>query len=282
MARDPASVIVMENGPDSVRLRPESVVVAAGRPARTARAPLNTPIVLSAPFHFGPDDNYYLRQGSSDTITAFEDAVGRLDGGNALAFASGMAAMAAVVEGQATGTVAVVPKSGYAGAITIFDDQRRLGRMSIRSVDITDTRAVCAALPGAGLLWLESTTNPMLGVVDVPALVTAAHEHGALVCVDSTFATPLVFRPLEHGADVVMHSATKYLSGHSDLLMGVLVARDVELTARLRARRDITGGVPGRSRPTWRCGGCAPWPCGWSGPRPAPSSSPGAWPPIPA
>jgi cystathionine gamma-synthase len=227
------------------QLRPESVVVAGGRPPRTPRAPLSTPIVLSATFQHGPDDNYYLRQGSSDTIRAFEDAVGALEGGTALAFGSGMAAVAAVVEGRPGGAVAVVPRSGYSGTVTLFDEQQRMGRMQVRPVDITDTAAVLAALPGADLLWLESVTNPMLGVADLPTLIAAAHEVGAVACVDSTFSTPLVVRPLEHGADVVMHSVTKYLSGHSDLLMGVLVTRQADLTAHLKQRRDLTGGLPG-------------------------------------
>jgi cystathionine gamma-synthase len=201
--------------------------------------------VLSATFQHGPDDNYYLRSGSNDTIRAFEDAVGALEGGTALAFGSGMAAVAAVVEGQPAGAVAVVPKSAYSGTVALFDEQQRMGRMQVRPVDITDTAAVLAALPGADLLWLETVTNPMLGVADLPTLIAAAHDVGALACVDSTFSTPLVVRPLEHGADVVMHSATKYLSGHSDLLMGVLVTRDPELTAGLKLRRDLTGGMPG-------------------------------------
>jgi cystathionine gamma-synthase len=226
-------------------LRPESIVVASGRPPRTPRAPLSTPIVLSAPFQHGPDDNYYLRQGSSDTIRAFEQTVGDLEGGAALAFGSGMAAVSAVAEGQRTGAVAVVPSSGYSGSVMLFDEQQKMGRMEVRSVDITDPDAVIAALPGADLLWLESVTNPLLGVVDLPVLIDAAHEAGAIACVDSTFCTPLVVRPLEHGADIVMHSATKYLSGHSDLLMGVLVTRSESLGGTLRLRRDLTGAVPG-------------------------------------
>ena len=226
-------------------LQPESIAVASGRPERTHRAPLSTPIVLSAPFHHGPDDNYYLRQGSSDTIRSFEDAVGALEGGQALAFGSGMAAVAAVVEGQPTGTVAVSPRQGYTGTGTIFAMQQELGRMTVREVDVTDTDAVLAALPGANLLWLESPTNPMLGVADLPVLIEAAHEAGAIVCVDSTFNTPLILRPLDFGADVVMHSATKYLAGHSDVLMGVLVTRSESLGQALRTRRDFTGAIPG-------------------------------------
>ncbi len=229
-------------------MHPETQVVAAGRPARDPRAPMNESIVLSATFHSGPDDNYYLRQGSSDTIRAFESAIGELEGGTALAFGSGMAAISAVVEGRPAGTVAVIPASGYSGMTMLFESQRDLGRMTVRPVDITDTAAVLAALterPGAGLLWLETTTNPMMGVTDLPVLIEAAHAVGALVGVDATFSTPLLVRPLDFGADVVMHSATKFLSGHSDLLMGVLTARDPDVVAQLRGRRNITGGVPG-------------------------------------
>ncbi len=226
-------------------LQPESIAVTSGRPARTDRAPVNTPIVLSATFHHGPDDNYYLRQGSSDTIRAFEQAVGDLEGGRTLAFASGMAATAAIAEGQPAGTVAVVPREGYNFTGTIFAAQQRLGRMTVREVDVTDTDAVLAALPGAGVLWLESPTNPLLGIADLPVLIEAAHQAGAIVCVDSTLNTPLILRPLDHGADVVMHSATKYLAGHSDLLMGALITRSPDLGDALRARRDMTGAVPG-------------------------------------
>ena len=226
-------------------MHPESIAVASGRPARTHRAPVNTPIVLSAPFHHGPDDNYYLRQGSSDTIRAVEQAIGDLEGGQALAFASGMAAIAAVVEGQPAGAIAVVPQQGYNFTGTIFAAQEKLGRMTVREVDVTDTAAVLAALDGAALLWLESPTNPLLGVADLPVLIDAAHAAGAIVAVDSTLNTPLVLRPLDYGADIVMHSATKYLAGHSDLLMGALVTRSSTLGDALRARRDMTGAVPG-------------------------------------
>lgn len=206
---------------------------------------MNTPIVLTAPFHHGPDDNHYLRQGSSDTIRAFEDAVGSLEGGTALAFASGMAAIAALVEGQRAGTVAVVPRAGYSGCVALFEEQQRMGRMHVRSVDMGDTAAVLAALDGADLLWLETVANPLMNVTDLPVLVAAAHDAGAIVCVDSTFTPPLIVRPLEHGADIVMHSATKSLSGHSDLLMGVLITRSEPLAAALKLRRDLTGAVPG-------------------------------------
>jgi cystathionine gamma-synthase len=186
-----------------------------------------------------------VRHIGSETVQSFEAALGALEGGTALAFSSGMAAIAAVAEGQPTGTVAVVPTAAYSGTVTIFGEQQRLGRMAVRPVDIADTDAVLEALPGADLLWLESVTNPLMAVADLPALIAAAHEAGALVCVDSTFSTPMCVRPLELGADVVMHSVTKYLSGHSDVLMGALVTRAPELGQRLHARRGLTGGIPG-------------------------------------
>ena len=226
-------------------MHPESIAVASGRPARTHQAPVNQPIVLSAPFHYGPDDNYYARQATTDTIRAFEQAVGDLEGGQALAFASGMAAIAAVAEAQPTGTIAVVPQQGYNLTGTIFDTQQELGRMAVRAVDVTDTGAVLDALDGANLVWLESPTNPLLGVVDLPVIIDAAHAAGAIVAIDSTLNTPLVLRPLDYGADIVMHSATKYLAGHSDLLMGALVTRSAALVESLRARRTLTGSVPG-------------------------------------
>jgi cystathionine gamma-synthase len=229
------------------QLRPESVLVAAGRPPRTGGTPMNPPIVLAAPFHHDADtgENAYVRESSSDTVRAFEDALGALEGGHAVAFATGMAATTAIVEGRPAGTVAVIPQSVYSGTVRLFDAQQRLGRMEVRPVDATDTGAVTAALPGADLLWVETVTNPLMGVVDVPAVIEAAHAQGATAVVDATFSTPLGIRPLAHGADVVMHSVTKFLSGHSDLAMGALVVPSEAAAAELRERRMLTGAIPG-------------------------------------
>ena len=225
-------------------MRVESLVVSAGRPDAPG-APLNAPIVLAAPYRNDPADNHYSREHPTETRAALESALGQLDGGSALVFASGMAAIAAVAEGQPTGTVAVVPHAAYSGAVSIFANEQALGRMTVRSVDIGDTAAVVEALDGAGLLWLEAVTNPLLSVPDLPRLIDAAHDAGAVVGVDATFATPLNVRPLGLGADIVMHSATKYLAGHSDLLMGVLVTRSSELHEQLASRRTLTGAIPG-------------------------------------
>jgi cystathionine gamma-synthase len=225
-------------------MRFESLVVSSGRPHEPG-GPMNTPIVLTAPYRHNGDDNPYSRDQPTATRAALEAALGELEGGTALAFASGMAAIAAVVEGQPTGTVAVVPAAAYSGAVSIFARAQELGRMTVRTVDIADTAAVIAELDGAGLLWLETMTNPMLAVADLPVLIEAAHAVGALVCVDATFSTPLNVRPLELGADIVMHSVTKYLSGHSDVLMGVLATSSPELAQSLLQRRTLTGAIPG-------------------------------------
>jgi cystathionine gamma-synthase len=227
-------------------LRPESVVVTAGRPD-VPGGPLNTPIVPAAPYLHDPEDNRYARHDVTDTVAAFEQTLGALEGGRALAFASGIAAVAAVVEGRAAGGIAVVPDQAYSGTMTIFAEQARLGRMTLRPVDIGDTAAVVAALDGADLVWLETVTNPLMRIPDLPAIVAAAQAQpqDVLVGIDATFSTPLVARPLDLGADVVMHSATKYLSGHSDVLLGALVTRSGELADELHLRRTATGAVPG-------------------------------------
>lgn len=224
-------------------LHPNSMVVAAGRPNPTPGAPVNQPIVLSSTFHSGAPVSYG-RQGS-DTTAAFEAAIGALEGGRTVAFSSGVAATAAVIEGLPSGAAIVIPATFYNYHRTLFDAQVTLGRMSLRVVDIADTDAVLAALPGAELAWLELPTNPMLAVPDLTAITSAARQQGVRTVVDATVATPLGIRPLEHGADLVMHSATKWIAGHSDLLMGVLSTADHDLADRLIDRRTLTGAIPG-------------------------------------
>jgi len=225
-------------------LHPESIVVTAGRPHEPG-SPITTPIVLTGPYRHHPDGNRYARHDVTETVAAFESVLGTLDGGRALAFASGMAAVAAVVERLANGSVAVVPNAGYSGTMSIFAEQERLGRLQVRRVDVASVDAVVDALPGADLLWLETESNPLMAVADLPALCAAAREAGVLTCVDATFSTPLGVRPLELGADVVLHSATKYLAGHSDVIMGALVTRSPELAEQLHGRRTLAGAIPG-------------------------------------
>ena len=225
-------------------IRTESLVVSAGRP-HVAGGPVSAPVVMTAPFRHGDGNNAYSRHDVTETVACFQELLGALEGGQALAFSSGIAAIAAVVDTLPVGTSVVVPDGQYSGTVRIFDEAEANGRLDVRRLDVADTDAVLAALPGAGLLWLESVSNPLLSVPDIPVLATAAREEGALVGVDATFSTPITLRALDHGVDVVMHSVTKYLSGHSDVLMGALVTRSAELYERLHNRRTLAGSIPG-------------------------------------
>lgn len=224
-------------------LRPGTVAVTAGRPDRAPDAPLNPPITMAATYVAGGEIEYG-RYGNP-TWTALEDALGALEGGRCLAFASGLAAGATVLDLVGTDGKVVVPRHAYTGTILQLGDLEARGRLRAELVDVTDTAAVVAACDGAALVWLESPTNPALEIADIPAITAAAHEAGAYVVVDNTFATPLLQRPLEDDVDLVVHSATKYLAGHSDVQMGALVTRDDELYGVLKGRRELVGAIPG-------------------------------------
>jgi cystathionine gamma-synthase len=206
--------------------------------------PLNEPVTFASSFHAG-GPVAYGRDGNP-TWTAFEDALGALEGGRALTFASGMAATMALFDEVRIGGVIVAPTHAYYGTRNLLAGAPD-GRWSIRLVDIADTDATLRACEGADLLFVESPTNPMLEVADLAALCAGAHERGALVAVDNTFATPLGQLPLIHGADVVVHSVTKFLAGHADVVLGATVtaASRPELHERIRRRRSSHGAIPG-------------------------------------
>jgi len=228
----------------AARLHPDSVAVAAGRPPREPDAPVNQPITPASTFHAGGPRGY--ARAGTDGSAAFEAALGALEGGSTVSFASGMAATAAVLAMLPASAALVIPTGFYNYHRTFFDNELALGRLGeLRPVDITDSQAVIAALPGASLLWLEAPTNPSLLLPDLPRLAAAAREAGVLSVVDATVATPIGVRPLEHGLDIVMHSATKWIAGHSDVLMGVLSVTDAELHQRLMTQRNLTGATPG-------------------------------------
>ena len=230
------------------RIRPETVAVTAGRPPATAGQPMNVPLVLASNFRAGTPElpvNEYSRDGGTASWHALEEAVGALEGGMAVAFGSGMGAAAAILDLVPTGAHVVVPTDSYAGVRALLGDGALIGRWKVTTVDITDTAATQQAAWAADLLWLESPTNPLLDVADLPALCRFGRERGALVVVDNTFATPLLQRPLEFGADLVMHSATKFIGGHSDLLLGLAVTADPDLLARVRRRQKLAGAIPG-------------------------------------
>lgn len=228
-------------------LSPATIAVTAGRPEPTPGAPVNPPVVLTSTFSADGPTNY--ARVDQPTWTPFEETVGALEGGAALVFSSGMAATAAVLSLLAPGAIVVAPASAYNGVVVTLTERAERGDLSVRWVDVTDTEAVLSACPGADLLWLESPTNPLLDVADLPALIRGAHEAGVIVAVDNTFATPLLQQPLADGADLVVHSATKYLSGHSDVILGVVVTAPGEdggvLHERLARHRTLHGAIAG-------------------------------------
>ena len=233
----------------SPALRPQTTLITAGRPADEPGQPLNVPIVLASNFRAGHQGQITAREYSRGDATpgweALEEVIGELEGGEAVAFGSGMAAASAVFDLLPAGARVVAPADCYAGVHALLEDGRQQGRWQVELVDITDTAAAAAAARRVDLVWLESPTNPLLGIADLPAVCAAAREGGALVAVDNTFATPLLQQPIALGAHIAMHSATKFLGGHSDLLLGIAVAGSPQLGERLRRRREVAGAVPG-------------------------------------
>ncbi len=236
---------------------PRTLAVSAGRPVREAGAAVNPPLVLSSTFVSagvpGPHDLVY---GRSDTPAwhPFEEALAQLEQAPspALVYASGMAAVAAALSLVPPGGRLVLPRHVYQITAQLAHDLARQARVRLALVDVQDTEQVVRAVQGtdgsaqpAAMLWVESPSNPMLEVADLPALVAAAHAAGTLVVVDNTFATPLGQRPLVVGADVVVHSVTKYLSGHSDVVLGAALAADPAVRDRLLAYRTLHGAIAG-------------------------------------
>lgn len=241
-------------------LRPDSLVVHAGRPPVAPGGSLNPPVVLSSTFHQGGDVVY--GRDANPTWEALEAAVAVLEGGDTVAFASGMGAIAALFETLPTPGRVVVAADAYNGTRRFLIDAADRGRLRFRTVDVANTtqvQQVCTEVAGGparpsgirgefgagGLLWLESPTNPLLAIADLTALCEEAHTLGMDVVVDNTFATPLLQKPLDLGADAVVHSATKLLAGHSDVLAGLVCSRRPEVTELMRRRRSLHGAALG-------------------------------------
>jgi cystathionine gamma-synthase len=228
---------------EKLPLRPGTLAVTAGRPAHDPDNPLNQPITMASTYVAGGAIEYG-RYGNP-TWTAFEDALGALEGGRCLAFSSGLAAVSTLLDLVGHGKKVVAPTHAYLGSIGQMADLEARGRVTTALVDVTDTDAFVKACADAALVWVESPTNPALEIADIPAIVAAAHDAGAYVVVDNTFATPLLQQPLSLGADLVVHSATKFIAGHSDVVLGAVVTADAELHRVLKNRRDSIGATPG-------------------------------------
>ncbi|HEY6758348.1 MAG TPA: PLP-dependent transferase [Baekduia sp.] len=218
----------------------------AGLPAARQGAPFLPGPTLQAANHWmgdaGPEG--YGRTGNP-TWTAYEAALGELEGGEAVVLSSGMAAVAAVLLPLLKpGDVLVAPHDAYPGVRTIATDHLRPRGVEVRLVASSDA-TFRDATDGATVVWVETPSNPGLEVLDVAGLATAAHAAGALLVVDGTLATPLRQRALDLGADVTMASASKHLTGHSDLVLGYAAARDPALAAGIRGWRSLAGAIPG-------------------------------------
>ena len=226
------------------RLRPETVAVKAGRGPGEPGDPLGPPLVMASNFHAGAEREY-ARTDGTPTWRAFEEAIGELEGGDAIAFSTGMATAAAVLDTLPVGARVVYPTVSYLGVRRLMDVDGDSGRLDPVGVDITDTGAVIAALDGADLLWIETPTNPMVGIADLERLAAEAGDRGITTVMDNTFATPLLQRPLEAGCDVAVHSATKLIGGHSDPPLAPEGRRQAAAWCPPRHRRYArgTGGV---------------------------------------
>ncbi|MCR3720352.1 cystathionine gamma-synthase [Prauserella flava] len=216
--------------------------ILAGRPDAGDGNPANAPLVPASALGLE-----YSREVGTPTWAAFEEAVGALEGGTATAYASGMATATAVLDLLPAGATIAVPVYSYAGTRGAFDHAQERGKLTVRRIEPTDTDAWIAAAGEVDVLWLESPTNPTLDVMDLDAILRAAGsgDRKPLTVVDNTFATPIGQQPLGMGADVVVHSVTKFIGGHSDLLLGVAVTARDDLSTSLREARTRTGTTPG-------------------------------------
>ncbi|SBV37059.1 Cystathionine beta-lyase [uncultured Stenotrophomonas sp.] len=197
----------------------------------------------------GVHQGFEYSRTHNPTRFAYERCVAALEGGSrGFAFASGMAASATVIELLDAGSHVVAMDDIYGGSFRLFERvRRRTSGLDFSFVDLTDPAALEAAItPATKMVWIETPTNPMLKIVDIAAVAAIARRHGLIVVVDNTFASPMLQRPLELGADIVVHSATKYLNGHSDMVGGMVVVGDnAELAEQMAFLQNSVGGVQG-------------------------------------
>lgn len=221
----------------------ESWLVSAGRDRRPG-APLNVPPTPASNFVLG-GQRAYTRDDGTPGWEALEEIVGGLEGGSALAFASGMGGIAAVFDQLPARSIVALPDDCYQGVVGLARAGQQRGRWTVHRAAVAATARWVDLCREADLIWLESPSNPLLDVADLDTICAAPRKRGAIIGVDNTFATPINQRPLGLGADVVVHSVTKFIGGHSDLLGGIVAVRDGNLLAALRQSRELTGATPG-------------------------------------
>lgn len=225
----------------------ETRAIHVGQDPDPATGAVVTPISLSTTFRqsaVGQHQGYEYSRSGNPTRAALETCVASLEGAaHGLSFASGLAAEDNVLRLLAPGQRVLLGNDAYGGTFRLISKVHT--GLAWSAVDLLDLDTLAAQWPAdTAMVWLETPTNPLLRCVDIEAVSDLAHRHGALVCVDNTFATPALQRPLALGADVVVHSATKYLGGHSDVVGGFVALADSTLAERLRFTQNAAGAVP--------------------------------------
>lgn len=228
----------------------ETRAIHVGQDPDQATGAVITPIYQTSTYAqrgVGDHQGYDYSRTDNPTRTALQECLASLEGGQfGLVFASGMAAISTLLLHFKQGDHIIVADDVYGGTYRLFQRVFTEFGLEFTFVDMTDREATRAAFrPNTRLLWLETPTNPLLKVIDIAEISTMAHERQILVGVDNTFATPYLQRPLEFGADLVMHSTTKYLGGHSDVVGGGIVTSDALLYERLKFLQNAAGAVPG-------------------------------------
>ena len=224
--------------------------IHAGQRPDPVSGAIMTPIYLTSTYvqdALGEHKGYEYARGKNPTREALERNVAALEGGrHGIAFSSGMGCLDSIMKLLNAGDHVVCGENVYGGSFRLFD--KVLSRFGLRFtyVDTRDPAAIEAAMtPATRMLMVETPTNPLMRLADLGACAQIAHRHDALLVVDNTFATPYFQRPLEHGADIVWHSSTKYLNGHSDMIGGIAVMNDDDLATRLQFIANAAGAVPG-------------------------------------
>lgn len=196
----------------------------------------------------GKHKGYEYSRTQNPTRTAYERCVNALEGGvGGFAFSSGLAAAATVLDLLDSGSHVIAMDDLYGGSYRLFERvRRRSAGLDFTFIDLNDFQALKGALrPNTRMIWAETPTNPMLKLVDLGKLADFARKHSLILVVDNTFCSPMIQRPIEYGADLVLHSATKYLNGHSDMVGGIVVARSRELVEQMGFLQNSVGAVAG-------------------------------------
>ncbi len=225
--------------------------IHAGQSPDPSTGAIMTPIYASSTYvqqSPGVHQGFEYSRSQNPTRFAYERCVADLEGGTrGFAFASGLAAMATTLDLLNTGDHVIASDDLYGGTFRLFEGVRkRSAGLEFSFLDMSDPKSILAALrPNTRMIWVETPSNPLLKIIDLQAVAAIAREHKLLAAVDNTFATPYLQRPIEFGFDIVVHSATKYLNGHSDIVGGVIVVSDSELGERLAFLQNAVGAIAG-------------------------------------